>query len=62
MIVLLIVVEKLLIEYEKKDSRIQLIESETNFGGPARPRNIGIDNAKGVYIAFLDADDIWISK
>ena len=46
-------------EFEKQDSRIRLIELETNFGGPARPRNIGIDNAKGEYIAFLDADDVW---
>ena len=49
-------------EYIKKDKRIKLIESETNFGGPARPRNIGIDNAKGEYIAFLDADDVWLSE
>lgn len=47
-------------EYEKKDTRIRLIESETNFGGPARPRNIGIENAKGKYIAFLDSDDVWL--
>jgi teichuronic acid biosynthesis glycosyltransferase TuaG len=46
----------------KKDHRIKLIESETNFGGPARPRNIGIDNAKGEYIAFLDADDVWLEQ
>jgi glycosyltransferase involved in cell wall biosynthesis len=26
-------------------------------GGPARPRNVGIDNATGRYIQFLDADD-----
>lgn len=46
-------------KYEIKDNRIKLIESETNFGGPAKPRNIGIDNAKGEYVAFLDADDVW---
>ena len=43
----------------KKDNRIRLIELEYNSGGPARPRNIGLDNAKGEYVAFLDADDEW---
>lgn len=42
------------------DNRIKLIELEYNSGGPARPRNIGIENAKGEYIAFLDADDVWL--
>lgn len=44
------------------DDRIQLIELEYNSGGPARPRNIGIENAKGEYIAFLDSDDVWMAE
>ena len=30
-----------------------------NFGGPARPRNLGIHAATSAYIAFLDSDDWW---
>lgn len=41
-----------------KNSRIQYIVTD-NWGGPARPRNIGIKRAIGSYIAFLDADDYW---
>lgn len=32
---------------------------EPNFGGPAKPRNNGIDKAKGEWICFLDSDDWW---
>lgn len=44
------------------DPRIKLIELEYNSGGPARPRNIGMEHAQGEYIAFLDSDDVWLAN
>ncbi|WP_026803579.1 glycosyltransferase family 2 protein [Aliarcobacter lanthieri] len=45
-------------EYCKKDNRIKLIKLEKN-SGPAVARNKAIEESKGRYIAFLDADDLW---
>ena len=41
-----------------EDKRVRLVKSPEN-GGACRARNIGIENAKGEYIAFHDSDDIW---
>lgn len=49
-------------EFSKRDSRISLITLKKKSGGPAKPRNVGISLARGVYIALLDADDIWDKK
>lgn len=40
------------------DKRIRSIRQEVN-AGAAQARNRGLLEAKGSYIAFLDADDIW---
>ena len=45
--------------FSSKDSRIRLISLEKNHGAPAAPRNIGVREARGSWIAFLDADDVW---
>lgn len=40
-----------------EDSRINIFSKEN--GGVSSARNYGIKRAKGKYIAFLDADDLW---
>ena len=42
----------------KAESRIRLIRQETN-SGAANCRNKGVTCARGRYVCFLDADDIW---
>jgi lipopolysaccharide biosynthesis glycosyltransferase len=42
-------------EYQKKDSRLKVFTQENS--GPARARNVGLENATGKYIMFCDSDD-----
>lgn len=44
-------------EYAKKEERLKVFHVEN--GGPSRARNIGLDNAVGDWILFVDADD-WV--
>ena len=45
--------------FADKDPRIQLLALSKNYGGPAAPRNRGVERARGEWISFLDADDLW---
>lgn len=47
--------------YAEKDPRFKYIKLENN-SGAAIARNVGLENAKGRYIAYLDADDIWLPE
>lgn len=40
------------------DNRVRILRNSKNLG-PGLSRNVGLDNAKGEYIAFLDSDDYW---
>lgn len=47
----------LIIDY---DTRITVFRNQKNLG-PGFSRNVGLENAQGTYIAFLDSDDFWNS-
>ena len=46
-------------EYAQKDFRIKVFHKRN--GGVSSARNLGLDNAKGEWITFVDSDD-WIKK
>ena len=50
--------KQILYKYENEDRRIKVLSMENNVGA-AEARNIGLANATGKYITFLDGDDIF---
>lgn len=51
---------KIIENFCSKDKRIKLFKIANS--GPAIARNNSIKNAKGIYLAFLDSDDLWFPK
>ena len=57
--VVLLVRQKICDEYAEKDRRVRVFHKEN--GGVSSARNLGIDNARGEWICFVDSDD-WVEK
>ncbi len=52
---------KIIEKFASEDPRIHFFQNKTNKGAGIS-RNIGTKAAKGSYIAFLDADDLWLPE
>ena len=52
--------EKVVSEWLVKDNRIQYHYQKNGKQGKAR--NLGVSESKGMYLAFLDADDLWLPE
>ena len=46
-------------EYARKDKRVRVFHKEN--GGVSSARNMGLDNARGEYVCFVDSDD-WLDE
>lgn len=49
----------LVLAYAERDARVRYSCTPANCGGPAGPRNLGVEQARSKWVAFCDADDLW---
>jgi len=65
--------EVLVVDDGSTDDTLTILQEEANLhenlriftkknGGPASARNIGLRNAQGEYIAFIDGNDLWVPE
>lgn len=48
-------------EWTERDPRVKVVRSPVN-GGTSAARNLGLSQCTGRYVAFLDADDLWMAE
>ena len=53
------IINELIKEGEGRDDRVRLIDAKVGNYGAAHARNRGVEEAKGRYICYIDADDLW---
>jgi glycosyltransferase involved in cell wall biosynthesis len=48
--------------WQERCGLVRYLRAPLNSGTPATTRNLGIDQARGEWIAFLDDDDVWLPE